>query len=180
MAAPECFVGASRGQNAILREQISKKFAENGLFWPFFLPGGGQVGGSRTSGCGGEWPYAPSMPPLMISSLRYKCPPPRSQSWYNYDYREKTWKIVSTGPSIEFPVSVFSTFNWRDLNFKDPWFKKGSLKFSTLVWGGAWQKNYHKSSSEKFSSHAFLCGWSVIFMAKEGPIFFIFFLPQIF
>ena len=37
----------------------------------------------------------------------------------DYDYREKNLEN-SVGPSTEFPVSVFSTFNRRDLNFRDP------------------------------------------------------------
>ena len=89
------FVGASRGQNAFLRGQISKTNCRKRLILAFFSSGGGggggQVRGSRTSGCGGKCPYAPLMPPLMISSLRYKCPP---ESKLIYDYREKTWKIV--------------------------------------------------------------------------------------
>ena len=58
--------------------------------------------------------------------------PPPPESKLIYEYGEKNLEN-SVGPSIEFPVTVFSTFNRRDLNFRDPWFKKGYLKFSTLV-----------------------------------------------
>ena len=76
------------------------------------------MGEAEPQTAGVKLPYAPLMPPLMISSLRYKCPP---ESKLIYEYREKKKNLEnSVRPSTEFPVSLFSTFNRRDLNFRDP------------------------------------------------------------
>ena len=66
-------------------------FAKNGLFWSFFSSDGGQGGKAEPQTAEGNVPMPTLMPPLMISSLKYKCPP---ESKLIYEYRENTWKIV--------------------------------------------------------------------------------------
>ena len=67
MAAPEFFFffflwggGASRGQNAILRGQISKNLPKMADFGNFFLLTGGKWGAEPPTGG-----HLPPMPPLM-------------------------------------------------------------------------------------------------------------------
>ena len=82
-------VGASRGQNAILRGQIFKNLPQMAYFGHFFFWWG--EWGEAEPQTAGNVPMPPFMPPLMISSLKYKCPP---ESKLIYEYRENTWKIV--------------------------------------------------------------------------------------
>ena len=67
MAAPENFLwGVSRGQNATLRGQKSKKMPKMDDFDNFFFLtwGGGQVGEEPPTWEGANAPIPPLMPPL--------------------------------------------------------------------------------------------------------------------
>ena len=77
VVAPEFFLlGASRGQNVILRGHWAKiqKFAKNGWTWQFFFfwrgGGGGGGSGGRASDWGANASHAPLMPPLFANMLR--------------------------------------------------------------------------------------------------------------